>query len=150
MNVQVVLALAMGFPVGVDKKGHTVKEELKKLQGQWVLVFVEVNGEVYSEKETKLTVKGHDFTMRVGSWSLGATFTLDPTKKPKRFDVRWGEDSQAKEDKTLGIYEFDGGKLKVCCTLAGGDRPKEFSTKKGGRGEKTTLLMVFKRAKKDE
>jgi uncharacterized protein (TIGR03067 family) len=150
MNVQVVLVLAMGFPAGVDKKGDTVKKELKKIQGGWVLVFVEVNGEVYSEKDTKLTVKGEKFTFRSGSWSLGGTFTLDPTQKPKRFNVWWGEDSKAKEDMTLGIYEFDRGKLKVCCTVQGGDRPKVFSTKKGGTGKNTTLLMVFKRAKKEE
>jgi uncharacterized protein (TIGR03067 family) len=150
MKVQVVLVLVVGLLVGAGKKDE-VKKELKKFQGEWVPVSAEVNGTAAPYeglKVVKVTVKGDKVTIKDGDQTAQGTITLDPTRKPRRIDTT-AKHLKGKEMKTTGIYEFDGGKLKVCYTLAGGQRPREFSTK-GGTEEKPVILIVYKRVKKDK
>jgi uncharacterized protein (TIGR03067 family) len=150
MKVPVVLVLAVGLLVGADKKDE-VKKELKKFQGEWVPVSMEINGQAMIEAELKgmkLTVKGNKATFQVGGETFEGTFTLDPTKKPKQIDGK-AKGTQGKDVKTVGIYEFDGDKLKICDTWAAGKRPTKFSTK-GGTPKNTIVLVVYKRVKKDK
>jgi uncharacterized protein (TIGR03067 family) len=151
MKVQVVLVLVVGLLVGADKNEDKVKKELEKFQGEWVPVLAEINGTAVPYeglKVVKVTVKGDQVTMKEGDQTAQATITLDPTEKPRRIDST-SKYSKGKEIKTTGIYEFDGGKLKVCYTLAGGQRPKEFSTKGGTEGN-PVFLIVYQRAKEDK
>jgi uncharacterized protein (TIGR03067 family) len=143
----VVLVLAAGLLIGADKK-EDAKKDQKMFQGSWVPVSVEVNGEEVPKEQLKdvlVTVKGNKVTFKEGDKTSEATFTLDPTKKPKQINGTAKE--KDKEVKTIGIYEFDSGKLKICYTLEGGKRPTEF-TSKGGTKEKPVFLAVYKRAKK--
>jgi uncharacterized protein (TIGR03067 family) len=143
----VVLVLAAGLLVAGDKK-EDAKKDLKKFQGQWVAVSVELNGKAVPDeavKSVKVTVKGNKVTIKEGDMTSEGKFTLDPTKKPKQIDGTAKEGD--KEVKTIGIYEFDGDKVKICYALAGKERPKEFSTKAGTQ-QSPLILTVYKRAKK--
>jgi uncharacterized protein (TIGR03067 family) len=150
MKKHVVVVLAVGLLIGADKKDEA-KKELKKFQGEWVPVSVEINGKAIPEeaiKNVKVTVKGNKLTFTEGGTTIEGTFTLDPTRKPKQIDGK-AKGPQGKEVKTIGIYELDGDKLKICDTLAGGERPRKFSSK-GGTPKNPITLTVYKRAKKDK
>jgi uncharacterized protein (TIGR03067 family) len=142
-----VLVLAVGLVTGADQKDEA-KKDLMKFQGEWMLVSLEVNGKSMPEAKGKITVKGNKITFQRGGKTVEETFTLDPTKKPKQIDGT-GKDPQGKEYKTIGIYELDGGKFKICNTLPGGERPREFSTK-GGTQKNPVILVVYQRAKKEK
>jgi uncharacterized protein (TIGR03067 family) len=151
MNLQVVLALVVGFPVGVDKKGDKVKQELKKLQGEWVQVYREANGRDFPPEVlegVRMTIKGNRYTIsELGDPAIEGTFTLDPTPKAKQIDD--AGKYQGREFKSVGIYRFDGDKLTLCYTSQGKGRPKEFSTK-GGTEQNPVILIVYQRAQKDK
>src|SRR5262249_7381265 len=137
--VLLVLALGIGTSLWAapDKppKKDAAKKELKKLQGDWVVVYMERNGEFVPQDDLKpleATIKDNKFAWRFDP-KRAFPFTIDVTKKPKKITYhrdKWG----TKEIRCIGIYEFDGDKLKECTTLAGGKRPKEF-TSKGGTKE---------------
>jgi uncharacterized protein (TIGR03067 family) len=146
----ILAALVVGLVVGADRKDDA-KKELMKFQGEWVPVSVELNGTALTEagvKDVRVIVKGDKLTIKERDKTSEGSFALDPTKKPKHIDGT-GKDSQGKEHKTIGIHEFDGDKLKLCYTLAGGERPKEFSSK-GGTQKNPIMLVVYQRAKKEK
>jgi uncharacterized protein (TIGR03067 family) len=73
------------------------------------------------EKYTMTTKKGEEFK---------GTFVLDPSKTPKAIDFRPAGGQY--KDKTLrGIYEIDGGMLKICFAEPDKERPAEFNCKAG-------------------
>jgi uncharacterized protein (TIGR03067 family) len=73
----------------------------------------------------------------------GATFQIDPTKKPNSTNATYTEGSDMRKA-FKGIYQLDGNMLKVC--RAGSpneERPTEFTTK-AGTGQ---LASAYMRAK---
>jgi uncharacterized protein (TIGR03067 family) len=104
-------------------------------------------GEAVVRKEgskTSVEIKGDKYTLKeeMGKEksSTEGTFKLNPSGKPKTFDLY----EAGKKTPVEGIYELDGDNLKLCFQLFGQSypRPKEFSAKKGS-GQ---ALMVWKRA----
>jgi uncharacterized protein (TIGR03067 family) len=146
MKPRMLLVLVAGVLVAADGKDDA-KKEMEKLQGVWVMVSGERNGEALPDdqvKALKRTVKGEEFTItRDGETVVKGTFTVDPSKSPKTIDVMVTEGDN-KDKKMLGIYEIDGDNYKVCYAPFGKDRPKEFSSK----GEEGITLAVWKRDKK--
>jgi uncharacterized protein (TIGR03067 family) len=143
------MALTVGLLVAADNPKGGVKKELKKFQGKWVLVSMEFNGKAApaeAVKKVRLTVKGNKVTIHEGEKETKATFKLNPAKDPKWLDAT--ATVNGKEEKTLGIYKFDGGKLTVCYSHVTGNRPKEFSSE-GGTKEKPLILAVYQRPKKE-
>jgi uncharacterized protein (TIGR03067 family) len=145
MKVYGVLVLAAGLLAGAGEDART--KELKKFQGEWVAVSVVVNGKEVP-REAAVVVAGTKLTFNEGGRTSEATFTFDPTQKPKHIRMNHGK-LAGKPVRSIGIYEFDGDKLKVCLGPAEGKRPKEFSTK-GGTLEKPLILIVYGRPKKDK
>jgi uncharacterized protein (TIGR03067 family) len=139
-----LLACASLISAADDKKADPVREELKKLEGTWLRVSFEVDGqkEDTDVKDAKAVIKGNMVRFVFGNKVFGeATFSIDPTKKPKAMDS-----TSTKPDKgrrTLAIYELNGDDLKICAT-EGDKRPMEFMTKAGSG----CALSVYKRAKK--
>jgi uncharacterized protein (TIGR03067 family) len=134
--VVAVILLAGGFGAADDRK-----EATDKLQGEWMLVSMEISGKKVDDnkvKSSKLVIKGNEWTAPSGP---KFTFTIDPSKSPKQLDLRSSRDGM---DMTWqGIYKIEGDTLTFCRSHgAGGERPTEF---KGGEG---VVLMVFKRAEK--
>jgi uncharacterized protein (TIGR03067 family) len=143
--------------IGSEKR-EDVKKELKRFQGEWVLVKAEVNGKAVPD----LVDKGKNFIIVIRgnkSWfedrdnssgdvipSEVTTFTISPMKKPKQIDITFVEEEE-RFRRNVGIYEFQGDKLKICYTPAGGKRPKRFSSKEGT--EKNAIFLgIYKRVKK--
>jgi uncharacterized protein (TIGR03067 family) len=140
------LVLAAGLSVAADDKDKDVLDkEYAKFEGTWQIVSLEVDGMKVPEeafKESRLIIKGKEFTMKEKIATYKGTFLIDPTKKPKTIDMKFTEGPE-KGNTSLGIYELDGEDFKLCLTITAKDRPTEFAAKaKSGLG-----LEVLKREK---
>ena len=150
-NVLGVLAVggllaAAGF-LYADEKDEAAKKELKKFQGTWRVVAVEENGQkVPADKlrdaKVTVTVKGNKHTLKYGDQSQTATITIDPTTKPKRYDMTDPEGPK-KGQVLQGIYELEGDTWKYCQDKTGKGRPTEFSGKAGSGW----VLVIMKKEK---
>jgi uncharacterized protein (TIGR03067 family) len=145
-SLAILFVLTAGvFAAAEDSKEDAVKKELQQLEGTWVRMSIEVNGEKKSDAEAKsqrLTITGEKYTLKIGDQTRQGTLKVDPTKKPKTIDIIASEGPN--KGKTLqGIYELDGDTLKYCVAPPGSERPTEFVSKPGsGYG-----LYVNKREK---
>ena len=146
MRSKALLVLLPLSLLAAEAAQDTAKEDLKKLEGAWVMVSGEDKGEKLSEqtiKSAKLTLVGDKHTVKVGTDTIIGTHKLDPSKKPKEIDAMDTE-GPFKDKTGLGIYKLEGDQFTVCFAPPGKDRPKEFTTKSGS-GQ---LLHVWKRDKK--
>ncbi len=122
-------------------------EDKKKLQGTWYTVSVESHGmKVLEErivaKDVRLMVKDDQWTLKEIQGDADKEFTvrLDSDKKPKAIEIVY-KTGENKGKTSLGIYELDGGTLRVSLGEPGDPRPTRF------RGDGTYTLEVFKREK---
>src|SRR5262249_30874252 len=84
------------------------------------------------------TFSGGKATLRIGRKAVQEnTFTIDPGQKPRHIDL------MALGEKVLGIYAFEGSKLKLC--IGPGKRPTRFESPKGTKNRD----FVLKRLKKE-
>ena len=150
MSKYAVLVLAAGLALAADDaKKDPLDEEYAKFEGTWQIVSLEVDGmklPAETIKDSRLIIKGKEFTMKEKIATYKGTFTIDAGKKPKTIDLKFTEGPE-KGNTSYGIYELDGDDFKLCLTITAKDRPVEFATKaKSGLG-----LEVLKRekAKKD-
>jgi RNA polymerase sigma factor (sigma-70 family) len=116
-------------PVKIDDK--------EKLQGVWRAEKVEMGGkEMPAANDFRAIFAGEKLNVNNGdakgpNW----TFVLDQTKQPKAITIRTD-----KGETQLGIYDFDGEKLKLFVNH-GGQRPTNFSAAPAP----TMILFVFRR-----
>ena len=150
MRLGMVMVLALGFLAAptADAQEDVVKEEMKKLQGKWVRIYVEADGKK-SEDDQKKPGKAIILTVNGDKYG-GETFKLDPAKKPKHINVSTVDD-KGKAITLPGIYELKGDVLKLCFPFPFegkfdkiGKRPTEFGSKPGGND----VLEVYQREKK--
>jgi len=93
-------------------------------------------------KDSRLIIKGKEFTMKEKIATYKGTFTIDGGKNPKTIDLKFTEGPE-KGNTSFGIYELDADDFKLCLTITAKDRPTEFATKaKSGLG-----FEVLKREK---
>jgi len=77
----IVLALVSLAAAAANAQDAVVKDEMKKLQGSWIRIYVEADGKKSedgkkeSDKAIRLIISGDKFG--------NDTFKLDPSKKPK-------------------------------------------------------------------
>jgi uncharacterized protein (TIGR03067 family) len=125
------------------------KDDLKKLQGTWVVVESEHGGKKAPAKElAKLVVEvsGNKMTTReVGDLMEEASITsIDAKAKPAALDLKITSGSD--NGKVVkAIYKLDRDTLTICVAEPGKDRPEAFS---GKAGSGHTLLVFKKNAKK--
>src|ERR1035438_34353 len=90
-----------------------MKGDLKKLQGTWFIVTLEMEGQKYPTGGSKIAIQGDRFV----SVNMGAEYegsvTVDETQTPKTFDLLF-EQGPEKGNQSLGIYELDGDSWKIC------------------------------------
>ena len=107
-----------------------MKGDLKKLQGTWLMLTLEMEGQKYPTGGSKIVIRGDRFV----SLNMGAEYeggvTLDEAQTPKTFDLHF-EKGPEQGNKSLGIYELDGDTWKICLGLAGKRRPTKFAAEKG-------------------
>ena len=130
-----------------DPKDAAAKKEIEKLQGKWVLVAVEREGEkvpegAFKEEKITLAIAGDNLSFsrtRKGekkNFDNGSYEIVDAGAKPKKIDLT----GLPKPDVTMpGIYELDGNTLKIC--VGESKRPTEFASKPGS---KTGVLVLRK------
>jgi uncharacterized protein (TIGR03067 family) len=127
MKKVVLLVLVVGLLLGADKKKDLVKKEMKKLQGKWTVGSISKGNEERGGKglgPIRFTVNGKCQFSKLPFLGKGGkgTFTLDPTKKPKRIDITIGGKTRK------GIYEFTEDGLTLALNPKAGDPayPKGF------------------------
>jgi len=120
-----------------------------QLQGTWALVESELGGEksgalVIRALAQSLVIKGNKFTDTifkgrskdrgdfVDEARNGGTLEINPNSNPREIDFIY--DSGPLAGKTRkGIYRLEKGKLVVCVSDDGVNRPREFKTQKGDK-----------------
>ena len=123
------------------------KKDLKALQGKWVVVAAEQDGDPLDRVVGgTMVVKDNNFHITTkGGTELKGDLILNPAKKPKHIDLAH-QDGPLKDKTWQGIYELKDDTLKLCYAEADSEkeRPTEFKTLKKSR------LMYFelKREKK--
>ena len=141
-----LLAAGLLIAAGPPTRDPT-KQDLEKLQGDWAALSMVVDGVRASDDEAQSlfrTVKGNQYTVYLFNKAIGkGTFQLDATKKPRTIDAR-PAGAPAGSKPLLGIYEFAGGRWKVCFAPPGKERPADFAAK-AGSGH---TLTVWEREKK--
>jgi uncharacterized protein (TIGR03067 family) len=125
-------------------KDAAVKKELDKLQGGWICVGYEKDGEEHVSKQARAEVKNETLLIRgnhiSSSWDTGAggggygwRINLQPSTEPKGIDFTWDAGIEENLGKTqTAVYKVDGDKLRICWSELGAkDRPNTLKTKKG-------------------
>jgi uncharacterized protein (TIGR03067 family) len=142
-----LLTVLVALMAADSPPGEAGKKDLAKMQGDWALVFMTKDGMKVPDDDAQAlfrTVKGNEYTVfRYDRVAGKGTFTLDATKKPKTIDFL-PANSKDKTKALLGIYEFDGDKLKYCYAPIGKPRPTEFTSQEGV----LQTLAVWEREKK--
>jgi uncharacterized protein (TIGR03067 family) len=150
MREGLLLGVALGLGMIPDMSpDKTVEQEQDRLQGIWMLIAVEIQGEKFTEDRVqpvvKLKIEGDRFTLQIAEFrEAEGTGRLDPTTKPKTLDVQGKYRLRASKLGLEGIYDLQEDLLKVCLNLQEGKgRPAEFRTQLG----EETVLAVFQRKK---
>ena len=151
LTILLVLILS-GSPANSQDKSkevQKVQDDMKVLQGDWICIMEEFQGQPYTKEKVKemnkrMNVDKNSMIIKRVSGGKFATyegkFELDPTTKPKKFDFIGKVDGSNVEMK--GIYELTENEFKVMYALRG-LRPKEFKTVKGEPG----IYVQYKRDK---
>jgi len=115
-------------------------EELEKLQGEWNVVFLEVEGLVpapHTYAGAKIVIDGDQFTSIAMGATYGGKIAVDAGTDPKTFRMTF-TDGPEKGKTNFGIYELDGNRWRICLTITGGAAPTEFATSpRSGRALET-------------
>jgi uncharacterized protein (TIGR03067 family) len=141
LTLTAALALAIRTSASVIKVAD--KDHASGLLGTWVVVSGEEDGKPSLQekiKGSKMTVdkKSIKLTDKDDKQLWILDYKLDPSKRPAQIDMTVAE-GQGAGKTSEGIYELDGDTLKLCYSLPGGERPKEFKTKTGGKENCFTL-----------
>jgi len=112
--------------------------DLKKLQGEWNIQELEVNGQSFSPMGSKIVIDGENFLTNGMGAAFEGVVEVRPRKRPKEFDLIFTKGPE-KGNRSLGIYELDGDVWKICFTMRNGTRPTAFATSPGSELALETL-----------
>jgi uncharacterized protein (TIGR03067 family) len=121
-------------------------KDLDGMQGIWNLVSAMEDGKALPEdkvKQTTIVVEDNTFSfpgLAEDATARAGTFKLDATKNPKEIDTTSDE-----KELSLGIYELEPDRYKVCFAPPGKPRPTNFSSEPGS-GQ---ILQVWERQKEN-
>jgi uncharacterized protein (TIGR03067 family) len=143
----VVLVATCGPANADDKDGRAAaRKDLEQLQGTWMVVSMEREGEAIPQEELKgrsCVYEKDAFTLKSGDQPRRrGLVTLDPSRKLKAINT-WDLDGPYTDATVPGIYELSGDTLRLCFSRPGAERPTEFTTKSGSG----LILVVYQRKK---
>ena len=130
-----------GIAGDAPKAGNEVREEMKRLEGEWKVVAAEMDGAAVESKTVVKFAGGKCILTESdpGLPTLELAVVLDPGKEPKWMDV-----TNLLKKTHRGIYELKGDTLKaVFRPDEKGERPTEFKTKKGSG----LIMYTYERVK---
>jgi uncharacterized protein (TIGR03067 family) len=138
-----LIPLALAFaPAPLPRpKPDPVKDDLKAMQGAWLIVS-RTNGGRPLGNLHRIVIAGDQLTFYrpdakpATTWTL----TLDASKTPRCFERK--RDAKGRLFRAHGVYELSGASLRMCYTRDGAELPTDFDDKKPGR-----WLEVYTRAK---
>jgi uncharacterized protein (TIGR03067 family) len=110
----------------------------RALQGTWVVVPLEFNGQPNDEPWTRhVTFAGRRFTVARQPDGYTGTVELKPFRRPPELCLVWGPDEETSRQLIRGIYRWKGAELQIC--LSGARRPVPPKTFKTHAGTGQTL-----------
>jgi uncharacterized protein (TIGR03067 family) len=123
--------------------------DLERMQGTWTVVSLTEQGKAIPNAETDILefVIDKDVikVLEKGTVEVQYQIKLDPEKSPKAIDFT--HQIGPNKDKTeLGIYAFDGEKIKLCLDEKRKGRPTVFE----GKESETFSVIVLKKKAVDE
>lgn len=134
MRICILLLVATTIIGFSPAQEPAIKSDLEKFQGSWQAFYViGMDGKPSPADEvmnTRLVVKGNQFTLRTKDAVIKGTFTINPSQTPKAIDVVL--EGQKPGEKLLGIYRIDGDERRSCFVLPGKERPKDIDPKTAG------------------
>lgn len=144
MTRVVLLLLAAAVLAAADAPAGDGKKDLERMQGDWACDSYAADGMKLPDDDAQAyfrTIRGDTYTVARFKKVLGkGTFKLDASKTPKAIDAL----PAGRDKPLLGIYEFDGEKMKLCFAGPDKERPTAFTSEEGsGR-----TLTVWVREKK--
>jgi uncharacterized protein (TIGR03067 family) len=128
-----IASIVVGILAPQAAQDDPSKKDLEMLQGDWAAISMIPDGQPMPKDDAQAyfrTITGNKYTVfryekPLAKW----TFTIDATKRPKTIDAR--REGDDKGVPSLGIYDFDAGKFKLCVAGPGKDRPTAFESKPG-------------------
>ncbi len=139
----VFAALSAAFAPAPLPRPVPGKDDLKKMQGQWVRASVHIGGELkYPEAESNVvSIRGD--RLRYGGQGGEWVVTLVAGRGPRQADFR-RVGADVGHDLFHGIYKLEGDTLTFCFVFVGeGPRPTDF-----GGLEPGVWLEVYRRTKR--
>jgi uncharacterized protein (TIGR03067 family) len=125
------IALLMLVLLAADDR--ETKSDLAKFQGSWRFVSVTTDGTPASPdqlKDSAVTNDGTTFTFKEPGNSGAGTFRIDAMKDPRQLDITFSTGPD-KGQTVLGIYRFEGNRVRVCLGTPGKPRPTKFEAPAG-------------------
>ncbi len=145
LTILTVGALIAAAPAADEQ----TEKDQKALQGSWIVLTSEAYGEdsPAEEKEKLRVIFDNDMVRLKGAREQDdlASYTLDASKSPKQIDATIKEGESAGQT-VKGIYKIEDGKVTMCWSMPGGERPSEFKTE---TGSETRMFVLKKVGEKD-
>jgi uncharacterized protein (TIGR03067 family) len=134
MKLPGLCVLSLAFLLGADHaKEAAVKKDLEKLQGNWIVVSMEMDGKFMSpeaRQKVKLSIDGENYVFKNGDGGNAGLYKIDPTRNPKELSIVIGGGDE-KGKVYLAIYKIEGDTMTQCMELSNKNRPHEFTGKAG-------------------
>ncbi|MEO8369726.1 MAG: TIGR03067 domain-containing protein [Candidatus Solibacter sp.] len=105
-------------------------QDLEKLQGEWTILSLEIDGQKLGGMGARMEVHGTRFTTSGMGADYSGTLSVNQEARPRSFDLKF-ETGPEVGNTSLGIYELDGDSWKICLTTRGSERPREFAAPAG-------------------
>lgn len=107
-----------------------MSDDIKALQGTWRITTLEIDGKSLPQgflSGASITIDGDKFTTTSMGAEYKGTFTTGSSGTLKTIDLKFATGPE-KGHTSLGIYELDGDKWRLCLTITSKTRPAKFET----------------------
>jgi uncharacterized protein (TIGR03067 family) len=121
MRGKLLLVLGLCLLPGADAP-EEARDELKRLQGTWVMAALEIDGRPVPEdqlRDTTLAIRGDKYIVKSKGKTYETTFTLDPGPSPQAIDLSFPDGTNAPK-KGARIYQLEGDTFTLCRRLTPG------------------------------